>query len=501
MAVSGTYRLSKRMGKGILSLVPVVPLLCCPPGAVSQQSLPLKIRVDPRVELLSLVFRLSGADEYNQGKVISYVSDVERHFGPFREHPAVKCASILRDSAGISYNAPMGLAVYLTDVTDLCERRALDTIPPELDQRWKPEHVRLMTGHLRSFVRESRFSEFFEAHQPLYRETVSRMEQVLQEEDMVGWFAKFFGRTHHAEFIVSIGLLNGGANYGARIRFPDGRDELHSIVGVWSTDSTGMPRFARRSILLTVVHEFCHSFANPIVDAHAGELKKAGETIFRAVEKEMTDQAYGDWKVMMYESLVRASVIRYQIMRKGTQGAVDWIEFERERGFLWTGDLSDLLGEYEKDRVRYPSLDSFMPRVSAFMTRYAGIVKGEVQRRADEKRKRLQELQDKSPKILSLNPPHGASDVDPNLKTIVFRFDRPMNRGNMGIMEVDQKRKLTMTGTAAYDSTGTILTIPVALKAGQSYVFSLNYDGFLVMKDTLGNPLVPTLVTFQTRSQ
>ncbi len=41
----------------------------------------LDVRVDPRVELFSVIFRLAGNPEYNQGKVASYVTDVEKHFG------------------------------------------------------------------------------------------------------------------------------------------------------------------------------------------------------------------------------------------------------------------------------------------------------------------------------------------------------------------------------------------------------------------------------------
>ena len=49
-----------------------------------------EIRVDPRIELLSIIFRLAGNPEYSRGEVRSYVEDVEAHFGPFREHAVVE---------------------------------------------------------------------------------------------------------------------------------------------------------------------------------------------------------------------------------------------------------------------------------------------------------------------------------------------------------------------------------------------------------------------------
>ena len=73
---------------------------------------PFTVCVDPPVELMSVLFRLAGDPEYNQGRVPSYVQDVESHFGRFRDHPVVKLARELRQTRGISFNAPMGLAVH-----------------------------------------------------------------------------------------------------------------------------------------------------------------------------------------------------------------------------------------------------------------------------------------------------------------------------------------------------------------------------------------------------
>ena len=68
--------------------------------------------MDPRVELLSLIFRLAGNSEYNQARVKSYAEDVERQFGTFRGHPVVALATRLRNTQGVSYDACMGMAVH-----------------------------------------------------------------------------------------------------------------------------------------------------------------------------------------------------------------------------------------------------------------------------------------------------------------------------------------------------------------------------------------------------
>ena len=61
-----------------------------------------RIGVDQRVELMAIIFRLAGNREYYQGKLQPYVSEIDRHFGPFREHEAIKrrIASFFEDFAG-----------------------------------------------------------------------------------------------------------------------------------------------------------------------------------------------------------------------------------------------------------------------------------------------------------------------------------------------------------------------------------------------------------------
>lgn len=66
-----------------------VVLFLAPPVALAGEPA-IDVRVDERVELFSILFRLAGNPEYNQGRVASYVADVEKHFGPHRDHAAVE---------------------------------------------------------------------------------------------------------------------------------------------------------------------------------------------------------------------------------------------------------------------------------------------------------------------------------------------------------------------------------------------------------------------------
>ena len=94
----------------------------------SAQERKLDVRVDPRVELMSTIFRLAGNSEYNQPSSKSpYADAVDAHFGAFRQHGAVAMARELRQTRGVSFDAVMSLAVHLTDADTLAELGPVNT--------------------------------------------------------------------------------------------------------------------------------------------------------------------------------------------------------------------------------------------------------------------------------------------------------------------------------------------------------------------------------------
>jgi hypothetical protein len=54
------------------------------PPSDAQNAALVRVSVDPRVELLSLIFRLAGNPEYTRGRVDSYTADAESQFGTKR---------------------------------------------------------------------------------------------------------------------------------------------------------------------------------------------------------------------------------------------------------------------------------------------------------------------------------------------------------------------------------------------------------------------------------
>jgi hypothetical protein len=107
------------------------------PGSASS----LRVTVDPRIELLSLLFKLAGNPEYCQGRVQSYTEDVEKQFAHFSEHAAVELARELRSTRGVSYDACMSMAVHLSDAYQPRLVVPLEPWPEGMDKRWRLQGV------------------------------------------------------------------------------------------------------------------------------------------------------------------------------------------------------------------------------------------------------------------------------------------------------------------------------------------------------------------------
>lgn len=459
--------------------------LAGPPPARAADAIP--VAVSPRVELLAVIFRLAGAEEYNQPASQSpYADEVARYFEPFSDHAAVKLARQVRAARGVGYDAVMSFAVDLR--ADALEPKIpFNSRPAPLDGRWTAGDARRFLEALRRFSADSKADAFFAEHRGYYERVAGRLAAELAKRPYRAWLDSFFGARPRAKFTAVVGLLNGGGNYGMAVRYPDGREEIEPIIGAARFDSDGLPVFGAGTAGL-IVHEFCHSYTNPLVDQFAKQLLPAAEKIFPRREALLRQQAYGTPRTLLYESLVRACTVRYARDNDPPEEAARQLAQEEGRGFLWTGDLVELLGKYERHRDRYPTLEAFMPDVVGFFEKTAASI---------------DPLMAKLPKVVSMTPENGAKDVDPDTSEIKIQFDKPMREGSYSLVgdpattpAAARTRDGPVRGWLSAD--GKTFTLPVRLEAGKKYSFSLNSIYYSNFRSKEGMPLDPVKVTFTT---
>jgi hypothetical protein len=445
----------------------------------------IAVRVDPRIELMSVVFRLAGNPEYSKGRVPAYTKAVDEWFGPHKEHDVVKQAKRLRATVGVSYDAVASFAVHLDGIDPPTFAVPWSPRPERLDKRWLVPDAKSFLDNLAEFAADSKAKQFFAEQKELYEHAEAQMQKVIAEHTDLTWFATFFGARPTARFQVVLGLLNGGNNYGPSAQLKDGNEDLYAILGCWDVDEQGKPRYGR-TVVPTLVHEYCHSYCNHVVDAHYKALREAGDALFEKTADAMKAQAYGNSRTVLCESLVRACVVRYRAVAEGDKAAVQEIAEQKRNSFHWTGELAELLAtDYEKNRKDFPTLHELGPKLAAFFS-------GQVPK--------LEAMLAKTPKVVAMTPQNGQQDVDPATTELVVTFDRPMRDGSWAVVGGGEHYPET-TGKPSYDASRKVLTLPIKLKADWSYELWLNHGKFDSFRSEEGVSLQPVRVTFKTRAK
>jgi hypothetical protein len=391
--------------------------------------------VDRRVELLSIVARMAGFQEYSDSSNREYVKAIHAHFDPYLNHPVIRLAKVIRDSLGVGFDAVMAMAVHLSEPPGIEPLLPFtDSIP---DRRWGPMRKQFV-DELRAFFVDARCGEFFDRMQPVYDAALSRYRRIFDKLD-VNWYKRFYGRTPKTTFHVVLGMGNGGGNFGPRVVYPGGREDVYAIEGVDSVDASGTPVFPEDWYLPTLVHEFNHSFVNYLSDLNRQALEGAGKVLFDSVKPVMARQAYASWQTMENEALVRAAVVRY-LMEHPDGGQPPMAELGvqvNRRGFFWLRGLVALLGRYESERATFPTLESFMPEIVRFYDTLAPDIA------VYERR-----LSDSSIRVVRMGPfQSGDTGVAPGIREISFTFDRPFFEGHF---QLGPSRK----GAPAYEFVG-----------------------------------------------
>ncbi len=451
--------------------------------SVSAQKLTVTVTVNEQVELATVVARLAGFEEFVNHNFKSYAESVDNHFGKYRDHELIKFAQKLRETNRIAFSQYLSLPAHLN--ADYTQKVVFTESVPHKDfgRKNAEEFVRL----LRKFYQDAECEKFFKDHAAMFRAAEQRYQEVVNKIDFP-WFEKFYGERPDGTFMVNIGLLAGGGNFGEKVIYPNNKKESIAIMGVTAADEKGVPIFSAEAELPVIIHEFNHSFINYLVDDNPKPFQVSCEIIYKLVAEKMKRQAYGGWQTPLNESLVRAAVIRYLFEHQGIEEANAEIINEKASGFVWMDELFTLLGTYENNRERYSTLRSFMPVLAGYHIDLA--------KRIDDKVARFEESK---PKIIAIEEfKNEAQGVDPNTAQLTFIFERPMKKrkgismdyGKNGEAGFPELRKGT-----AYSEDGMKFTLPVKLKPDWEYEFVV-YGNSFTSKD--GYPAQNYMVKFKT---
>ena len=473
------------------SLVACLLLLCTSSlawaaQAASEPAPAIGIRVDARVEIASVMARLAGFEEYQVAGLADYDAAVDAHFAPFRGHPAIATLRDLRKTHGIAYAAPLELALAAEPGT----WRPTITLQPRpdfLDARWDADAARTFLAAARDFERDTGAADFFAGQRALHAQAEAAFAASLGDRLDLDWY-RAMAKTP-VEFAIVPALLAGPHNFGMQQRGLDGRQRIFGLIGTPTHRAGETVSYPADAVLALLVHEFHHSFVNPWVDAHSATLLPASAGLFKAVEAQMEALAYGDPRIVLYESLVRAHTQRYLRRHDETAVLARAMAEDRNKGFTWVPELAEALDALERGPARDDAerAASVAALFDAWGRDGAARLLAERERLAAERAAR----DAAGPRIAHLSPAEG-SRVAAGDVVLELRFDRAMAPALAIFGDVPE-----VTGKPEWSADRTTLRIPARLAAGARYRLHLNSEDALRIKAADGAPLPPTTWTFE----
>ena len=328
------------------------------PGAPSEK---MTVAVDPRVELLAVVLKLSGYGELHQGRINEepspYLAAVDRRFGQYAQHEAVRYFRTA--NRAIAGDLPVHLVLHLSEPPGLALRTPF---PPALVARaGGPSALKPYVEALRAFARDTAFADFFRSQRPSHAASAAAPRKTMRLARLVRTLESYFGVRQRGYHVVLAPLLKTVA-FGPRVAWKNGELETYCVfpaAGVRNDRIRFREGAPARSLLL---HEFSHSFVNPLVAERRRQIDESASLMRRIRYK--TGATYGaEWEICVCEHIVRAVTTRLAALDGGEQQARHERRLHERQGFIFLRDVCARLEEYEKNRDLYPSFKDFLPEL------------------------------------------------------------------------------------------------------------------------------------------
>jgi tetratricopeptide (TPR) repeat protein len=307
--------------------------------------------VDPRVELVSVLLRLSGTV---RGKGRARGDEerlVDARFSAFAAHPAAARVAALSRGGAAAGQLPLRLALALGDPPEFDAGR----LPPEpwLSAVGGAAGFRAFAADLRAFAKDARFAAFRDAARPLHRGYVAEARAEARRELNPRAAVSYLGAApSRARFLLS-GILP--SSYGTDFVLDEGTAAVRTFV--WpAAEQPGPARFRFDQFGDSLVHELVHTVTDPLVPegfASGGKVPSGCNDGAGAAA----------WRACAQEHLVYAVTLRLLAADDGEEAARILTADYVDRGFPRLPELVERLKEYEKDRKRWPRLEDFAPRL------------------------------------------------------------------------------------------------------------------------------------------
>ena len=329
------------------------------------QARKLKIYTDERIELLNVIQYLSDYPILNKSENLEYKKEIEVYFKDFKNHNAILLnKKVYRSFLG--FDRAVNYILHY-DLPDFKLNSEFNNDELEnLNALESKDTLNLIRDEFKDFYEKSNFKKFFKNHSKFYKKVNKPTITELNKQNVISILEKHYGINNNSYSIILASLLHNGG-YEVDIE-KENKKNLYAIVGPNYDSINKLPVFDTQNILSEyVIHEFSHSFCNPLIDRNYDKLINS-ECLLIPIESKIKSQGYKGWKTCLYEHLVRANEIVLNEIVFGKQKSDKLYNEMINDGWIYLeGIIPIIKNEYLKNRNEYKTQDDIMPLIIKYL--------------------------------------------------------------------------------------------------------------------------------------
>jgi hypothetical protein len=215
-------------------------------------------------------------------------------------------------------------------------------------------NVTIFLDGLNEFYKEINLDKYFVETSTFYQKAIEEIKRGLPKQDFIGAMENFYKDKFDEYALIPSLTIPKGMGFGIKIT-TDKRNQVFSVFGALdvqeflNTNELKMGFSNEKKLRELSVHEFGHSFVNPIVDRLSKDKFSQTETLFESLKSAMSDQGYNTWKACVYEHFVRAGeiIIAEKLGDKAGSKRLQ-TEYEQGRKFKYIPTILVELKKYDK---------------------------------------------------------------------------------------------------------------------------------------------------------
>ena len=329
----------------------------------------LKIKINKNVELLGLAYFIGfeGVDIENKtvevdGKTIpkkdwhNYGYKIYQDYNAFAaSENLAKCFSVA-DHLWLDY-----LTAFLLQVDDVPNARLTNSIKEKYYLNFSKEknideakkNVEIFLNGLNAFAEEIRFENYLTESKEYYEKSIAEIQSNLPNKSFVMAMESFYKVAFDNYLLVPSLTIPKGMGFGIK-NTDEGETKVYNVFGALdiqefeARDNLNMGFANQEKIRELSVHEFGHSFVNPVVAQLPDSLFTETEHLFKPLITEMSNQGYNTWEVCVYEHFVRAGeIIIAEKLGEKEASEVLLRDYQQKRQFKYLPEILIELRKYD----------------------------------------------------------------------------------------------------------------------------------------------------------